>query len=88
MEDVRNHWEKITFSYSILSDVKKRARFDRNSALDDPGAAMGRMAVNTVGWGLSSIGNILFTLGKRAYDHVKQENDKLSRDVELDKMNA
>jgi len=76
MEDVRNYWEKINFSYDVLSDVRMRARFDRNSALEDPGAALGRMALSTMGWGIKSVGNTLTSLVK----HVYEQNSKQKKD--------
>lgn len=76
MEDVRNYWEKINFSYDVLSDVRMRARFDRNSALEDPGAALGRMVLSTMGWGIKSVGNTLTSLVK----HVYEQNSKQKKD--------
>ena len=50
-----------------------RIRYDRNSAIADPAAAMGRAALGTVGWGLSSVGKGLFSAGKIALDHTKKD---------------
>jgi hypothetical protein len=52
LEEVRNEWEKVKFSYEILSDPKSRKSFDRNSsvveALEDPTRAVGRAVVGGV----------------------------------------
>jgi len=46
LEEVREEWERMKFSYEILSDPLKRKKYDRNSSaaevLEDPAAAMGR----------------------------------------------
>jgi len=52
LEEVRNEWEKVKFSYEILSDPKSRKSFDRNSSvaevLEDPTRAVGRAVVGGV----------------------------------------
>lgn len=52
LEDVRNEWEKVKFSYEILSDPKSRKSYDRNSSvaevLEDPTRAVGRAVVGGV----------------------------------------
>jgi len=49
LDEVREEWEKVKFSYEILSDPKARKSYDRNSSvaevLEDPGAAVGRAVV-------------------------------------------
>ena len=66
MDDVREEWERIKLSYEILTDRKLRIRYDRNSALADPAAAVGRAALGTIGWGLSGVGKGLVEVGKMA----------------------
>ena len=66
MDDVREEWERIKLSYEILTDRKLRIRYDRNSALADPAAAVGRAALETIGWGLSGVGKGLVEVGKMA----------------------
>lgn len=60
LEDVRNEWEKVKFSYEILSDAQMRKNYDRNSSvaevLNDPGAAVGRAVV---GGAMSGLGLVL-----------------------------
>ena len=73
MDDVREEWERIKLSYEILADRKLRVRYDRNSALADPAAAVGRAALGTIGWGLSGVGKGLIEVGKMA---LNQENSK------------
>lgn len=52
LEEVRNEWEKVKFSYEILSDPKSRKSYDRNSSvaevLEDPTRAVGRAVVGGV----------------------------------------
>ncbi len=49
LDEVREEWEKVKFSYEILSDPKARKSYDRNSSvaevLEDPGKAVGRAVV-------------------------------------------
>ena len=73
MDDVREEWERIKLSYEILTDRKLRVRYDRNSALADPAAAVGRAALGTIGWGLSGVGKGLIEVGKMA---LNQGNSK------------
>lgn len=60
LDEVRAEWEKVKFSYEILSDPKTRKNYDRNSSvaevLEDPGAAVGRAVV---GGAMSGIGMVL-----------------------------
>ena len=58
LDDVREEWERVKFSYEILSDPKTRKKYDRNSSaaeeLENPGGAVGRAvasgAMNGVGF--------------------------------------
>lgn len=73
MDDVREEWERIKLSYEILVDRKLRVRYDRNSALADPAAAVGRAALGTIGWGLSGVGKGLIEVGKMALTQKKNK---------------
>jgi len=64
LDEVRDEWERIKLSYEILSNKKQRAAYDRNSALTDPSSAMGRAAMNFVGWGIKGLGKGVFEVGK------------------------
>lgn len=64
LDEVRDEWERIKLSYEILNNRKQRAAYDRNSALTDPSAAMGRAAMNFVGWGIKGLGKGVFEVGK------------------------
>lgn len=55
LEEVREEWEKVKLSYEILTDKKMKQKYDRNSNVADPGAAIGRAAMSAVGWGLTSV---------------------------------
>ena len=63
LDEVREEWEKVKFSYEILSDPKARKSYDRNSSvaevLEDPGGAVGRAvvggAVTAVGMGFGAM---------------------------------
>ncbi len=63
IDEVREEWEKVKFSYEILSDPKARKSYDRNSSvaevLEDPGGAVGRAvvggAVTAVGMGFGAM---------------------------------
>mmetsp|Transcript_11891 Transcript_11891/g.25744 ORF Transcript_11891/g.25744 Transcript_11891/m.25744 type:complete len:202 (+) Transcript_11891:95-700(+) len=73
MDDVREEWERIKLSYEILTDRKMRVRYDRNSALADPAAAMGRAALGTIGWGLSGVGKGIVSFGKMTLNQGKNK---------------
>jgi DnaJ-class molecular chaperone len=60
---VRDEWERVKLAYEILSDKKLRLKYDRNSALNDPGAAVGRMALEAVGWGATGLTKGFMELG-------------------------
>uniref|UniRef100_A0A7R9W201 J domain-containing protein n=1 Tax=Pseudictyota dubia TaxID=2749911 RepID=A0A7R9W201_9STRA len=68
LEDVRDEWERIKLSYEILTSKKLRARYDRNSAVADPGAAMGRAAGQAALWGLAGVGKGIFKVGSAVGD--------------------
>lgn len=50
-----------------------RVRYDRNSALADPAAAMGRAALGTIRWGFSGVGKGLISVGKMALNQGKNK---------------
>jgi len=74
MDDVAYEWERVKLSYEILSNQKLRVRYDRNSAMADPGAAVSRAvggaAMNFVGWGLSGVGKGMMKVGEMAFTHL------------------
>lgn len=59
LDDVREEWEKVKLSYEILIDRKTRLKYDRNSVVADPGAAVGRAVGGAMGsvftWGVESV---------------------------------
>lgn len=67
LDDVREEWEKVKLSYEILIDRKTRLKYDRNSVVADPGAAVGRAVGGAVGnavggvfsWGVESVFKIV-----------------------------
>ena len=66
LDEVRDEWERIKLSYEILSDKKMRLKYDRQSALNDPGKALGRVALDTVSWGVTGFAKGIFHIGKQA----------------------
>jgi len=64
LEEVRDEWEKVKLSYEILKNKKKRIKYDRNSALNDPSAAIGRAAIELLGWSIKGVGVGVFEMGK------------------------
>ena len=46
---MREEWEKVKLSYEILIDRKTRLKYDRNSVVADPKAAVGRAVGGAVG---------------------------------------
>ena len=70
-------WERIKLSYEILSNRKMRTRYDRNTVIADPSAAVKRAAVDAaggaavgvatyVGKGMFAVGKGLFSMGAKA----------------------
>lgn len=82
-DDVRNEWERIKLSYEVLTDQKMRLKYDRQSALDDPGSAIGRAAFQTVTWGVSGLAKGIFSLGKFA---VKSAQKKQMHDMKVEEV--
>jgi len=72
MEDVRDEWERIKLAYEILSDRKRRAKYDRHEALSDPGAALGRAVFYAVGSGVAGMGKSLFHVAGFAFEKTKE----------------
>ena len=60
LEDVRDQWERIKFSYEILSDRQTRNRYNRHEVLADPGSALGRAAQEAVVRGVMGLGHAAF----------------------------
>lgn len=52
VQEVREHWDRILLSYEILSNPKRRLRYDRNEALDgalaDPSTAVQKVAFSAL----------------------------------------
>ena len=74
-DEVREHWERIKLAYEILSDPKRRKRYDRHEALADPGAAVKRAAVDAAFSGVAGIGKGLFSMGGFALEQLKKHTD-------------
>lgn len=74
LDEVRDHWERIKLSYEILSDAKMRKRFDRNTAIADPGKAMQRAALDAVGNGIMGMGKGIFDMGFRAVTQLAEKD--------------
>jgi len=56
MHDVNREFDRIKLSYEILSDRKRRIRYNRAEAIMDPQAALSRAARGIVSWGLEQVG--------------------------------
>ena len=70
LDDVREEWERVKFSYEILRDPKARKSYDRNSSvaevLEDPGGAMGRAVVGGALGGMGMVLGGAWKLGEMA----------------------
>jgi curved DNA-binding protein CbpA len=57
--DVKQHWDRISFAYSVLSNKRLRKKYDRHEAwsevLNDPGRAIQRATWKAVGHGLAGL---------------------------------
>ena len=75
-DDIRAEWERVKFSYEILKDKKLRMKYDRHSALNEPAAAVGGMAVvDTLGWGMTSLAKGIFQIVDLAGKSVREKKD-------------
>jgi len=77
---VREEWERVKFSYEILSDPKSRKNYDRNSSvaevLEDPGAAVGRAVVGGAMGGIGMVLGGAWKLGEIATKKVYESTKK------------
>jgi len=63
MDEVRDQWERIKLSYEILTDPKRRKKFDRHSMIADPGEAVKRAAIDAALSGVTGVGKGIFNMG-------------------------
>jgi hypothetical protein len=78
LDDVRDEWERVKLAYEILTDKKLRIKYDRHSALNDPAAAVGRMTLDVVGWGITGIAKGVIDLGGMAVKSAQKTMKKSS----------
>lgn len=57
-----------------------RLKYDRNSSFADPGAAVGRAALDAMGWGIGSVSKGLLKVGASALNGISKSPDQ---EVEL-----
>jgi DnaJ-class molecular chaperone len=84
--DVRDEWERISLSYSILKDSKLRKKYDRNEFLADPSEGMKRAAIDAAFSGLTGMGkgfaDGIFGLGKATISHIgKSVHERSEREM-------
>lgn len=63
LDEVRDQWERIKLSYEILTDPKRRKKFDRHSMIADPGEAVKRAAIDAALNGVTGVGKGIFNMG-------------------------
>jgi DnaJ-class molecular chaperone len=73
--EVEDHWEKIRFSYEILSNPKLRKRYDQREAFSDPGRAIQRAAVSAAWSGMASVGKSIWGVGEFAVTQLSKEKE-------------
>ena len=76
--EVREHWERINWSYRLLSNPVRRRKYDRHEMLSDPGRALGRAAARAAWSGVVSAGKGLWNVGSKAVTTIVQEAEKAS----------
>mmetsp|Transcript_46502 Transcript_46502/g.68738 ORF Transcript_46502/g.68738 Transcript_46502/m.68738 type:complete len:265 (+) Transcript_46502:90-884(+) len=79
LEDVEHEFQRIKFAYEILMNRTRRIRYDRNSAIMDPGAAMRRAALDAVGWGISGVSKGIWKIGEITLNQSKEEHHQPSK---------
>jgi DnaJ-class molecular chaperone len=81
LDDVRDHWERITWSYQLLTDPRQRRKYDRHVTLADPGKAF-QQAVAKAAWeGVASMGK---GLGRGLWNVGSLAVTKLAEQAEPD----
>jgi DnaJ domain len=78
-DDVRRYWDKISFSYSILSNKSLRKRYDRHEALSDPGEALKRAALQAVGQGVAGASKSLWNFSGLAASSLSKVAAKAAK---------
>lgn len=73
LNEVREHWERIKLAYEILSDPKRRKRYDRHEVLADPGQAVQRAAVDAAFNGVTGVGKGIFNMGAFAVQTIAKQ---------------
>ena len=68
--EVREQWERINWSYDLLSNASRRRKYDRHEALADPGRALRRAAAQAAWAGVSSVGQGLWNVGSAAVSNI------------------
>jgi DnaJ-class molecular chaperone len=76
VDEVREHWERIKLSYEILSDPKRRRKYDRHESIADPGKAIRRAASNAIWNGAMSAGKGIFSVGAFALNQMNNGKEK------------
>ena len=74
-DQVRDQWERINWSYDLLSDPSQRRKYDRHEALADPGRALRRAAAQAAWKGVTSVGKGLWNMGSMAVSKIKEQAD-------------
>ena len=88
LDDVRDEWERINLSYDILTNRKLRLKYDRHTAIEDPAAAFGRFALNSIGWGVGEIakgiGKGVFTVGEFAVHSLTKDQEEQRKNEKVE----
>ena len=77
--EVRDHWERISMSYRILSNPVRRRKYDRHEALADPAGALRRAAARAAWSGAVSAGKGLWNVGSHAVTTLAQQAEKAAK---------
>lgn len=73
---VREQWERITWSYTLLSRPTQRRKYDRHYALAYPGRAIRRAAANAAWSGLSTVSVGLWNMSTMAVSKMMEWHDE------------
>lgn len=74
-EQVREQWERINWSYDLLSDATRRRKYDRHEALADPARALRRAAVQAAWSGVTTVGQGLWNVGSAAVTNIMAQKE-------------
>jgi hypothetical protein len=86
--DVKKHWDRVSFAYTILSNKTLRTRYDRNEALSDPGKALQRACMDVTEYCVSESGKCLWNVSVSVISNTMKTTADVVKAFEYPKLNS